>query len=206
MTAYTALHIVKLLWSWLFQKGSHYRHLSANVWSPVTDSFKWGGVHCQICQFFLSTMSIHLPAIYMHCPRSSSGCRCMPGLYAQLTEEDLCLIAFCYANIFGVVVFKASILDYQGVVVHLPARYIHCPRCSSWCRGIHGMYGQLAGKDIYMSQAQKRVWKRDKIPNFHNKWLFGVDAGGCTDKPWQFFCTCSVVFPPKWWSRWLWHH
>ena len=39
------------------------------------------------------------------------------------------------------------------------------------------------------------------ISNFRNKWLFGVDAGGCTDKLWQFFCTCTVVFPPKWWSR-----
>ena len=36
----------------------------------------------------------------------------------------------------------------------------------------------------------------NKIPNFHNKWLFGMDARRCTDKPWQFFCTCTVVFPP----------
>ena len=41
----------------------------------------------------------------------------------------------------------------------------------------------------------------DKILNFCNKWLFGVDAGRCTDKPWQFLCTCAVVFLPKWWSR-----
>ena len=53
-----------------------------------------------------------------------------------------------------------------------------------------------------VSQAQKQVWKRDdKIPNFCNKRLFGVDAGRCTDEPWQFFCTCTVVFLPKWWSR-----
>ena len=87
MTGYTALHIVKLLWSWQFWMGSHYRHLSANAWSPVTESFKWG-VHCQICQF-LFTMSIHLPAIYMHCLRSSTGCSGMQGIYAQLTGEDL---------------------------------------------------------------------------------------------------------------------
>ena len=27
--------------------------------------------------------------------------------------------------------------------------------------------------------------------------IFGVDAGGFTDKLWQFFCACAVVFPPK---------
>ena len=29
-------------------------------------------------------------------------CSSMQGLYAQLTGEDLCSIALCYANIFGV--------------------------------------------------------------------------------------------------------
>ena len=58
-----------------------------------------------------------------------------------------------------------------------------------------------------MSQAWKRVRKRDdEILNFHIKRLFGVDASGCADKPWQFFCACAVVFLPKWWSRQLWHH
>ena len=53
-----------------------------------------------------------------------------------------------------------------------------------------------------MSQAQKWIWKRDdKKLKFCNKWLFGMDAGRCADKPWQFFCTCTVVFPPKWGSR-----
>ena len=58
----------------------------------------------------------------MHCPRSSSGCSSMQGICAQLTGEDLCLIALCYANIFGVVVFSASMLDCVGV--HLPSIYI----------------------------------------------------------------------------------
>ena len=98
--------------------GSHYRHLSANAWSPEKDSFKWG-VHCQICQF-LSTMSIDLPAIYMHCPRSSSGCSGMQSIYAGLTGEDICSIALCYTNIFGVAVFKASIFDYLGRSICLP--------------------------------------------------------------------------------------
>ena len=38
-------------------------------------------------------------------------CSSMQGLYAQLTGEDLCSVALCYANIFGVVVFNASMLD-----------------------------------------------------------------------------------------------
>ena len=40
-----------------------------------------------------------------------------------------------------------------------------------------------------------------RFQNFRNKWLFGMDAGGCADKSWQFFCTCAEVFLPKWWSR-----
>ena len=32
--------------------------------------------------------------------------------------------------------------------VHLPARNMHCPRCSSWCSGIQGMYGQFTGEDL----------------------------------------------------------
>ena len=38
----------------------------------------------------------------------------------------------------------------------------------------------------------------DDIPNFRIKQLFGMDAGRCADKPWQFFCACTVVFLPKW--------
>ena len=54
---------------------------------------------------------VHLPVIYMHCPRFSSGCSGIQGIYARLTGEDLCSIALCYANMFGVVVFNASMLD-----------------------------------------------------------------------------------------------
>ena len=49
-----------------------------------------------------------------------------------------------------------------------------------------------------MSQAQKRVWKRnDSILNFRFKRLIGVDADGCADEPWQIVCACAMVFPPK---------
>ena len=72
---------------------------------------------------------VHLPSIYMHCPRSSGGCSSMQGIcarltregymkcngiqgiYALLTGEDLCSIALCYAHICGVPVVKAPILD-----------------------------------------------------------------------------------------------
>ena len=42
-------------------------------------------------------------------------CSSMQGLYAQLTGEDPCLIALCYANIFGVAVFNASMLDWGDI-------------------------------------------------------------------------------------------
>ena len=38
-------------------------------------------------------------------------CSGMQVLYAQLTVEDLCSIALCYAHIFGVAVFNASMLN-----------------------------------------------------------------------------------------------
>ena len=38
-------------------------------------------------------------------------CNSIQGIYARLTGEDLCLIALCYANIFGVVVFNAPMLN-----------------------------------------------------------------------------------------------
>ena len=47
----------------------------------------------------------------MHCARSSSRCSGMQGICVQLTGEDLYWMALCYANIFGVAVFNASVLD-----------------------------------------------------------------------------------------------
>ena len=61
-----------------------------------------------------------------------------------------------------------------------------------------------------VSQAQKWVRKRDnEIPKLLYqmvKRLFGMDASRYADEPWRFFCTCAVVFPPKWSSRCSWHH
>ena len=56
------------------------------------------------------TEEVHLPSIYMNYSRSSGGCNSMQDICAQLTGEDLCWIALCYANIFGVAVFNASML------------------------------------------------------------------------------------------------
>ena len=83
-----------------------------------------------------------LPSIYMHCPRSSSGSGSMQGICARLTGEDLCWIALCYANIFGLVVFNASMLDWG---VQLTSIYMHCPRSSSGCSRMQGISAWLTG-------------------------------------------------------------
>ena len=92
----------------------------------------------------LNWLGSHLPSIYMHCPRSSSGCSGMQGICARLTGEDLCSIALCYANILGVVVFNASTLDWLGV--HLPSIYMHCPRSSSGCSSMQGICAWFTGE------------------------------------------------------------
>ena len=60
---------------------------------------------------------------------------------------------------------------------------------------------------IYVTGTKNGFGKRDdEIPKFSYetvKWLFGVDAGRHADEPWWFFCVCTVVFLPKWWSRCL---
>ena len=83
-------------------------HLAVGVVACKTSMLKWLGGH--------------LSSICMHCPRYSSGCSSMQGISAQLTGEDLCWIALCYANIFGVAVFNASVLDWLGF--HLPSIYM----------------------------------------------------------------------------------
>ena len=36
--------------------------------------------------------------------------------------------------------------------------------------------------------------------------IFSMDASRWADELWQLFCACTVVFPLKYYSRWLWHH
>ena len=68
------------------------------------------------------------------------------------------------------------------------------------CSSMQGLCARLTGEDlspccIYMSQAWKRDLERDKeVWSFHSIWGSGMDAGRCTDKPWQFQCTCLVLF------------
>ena len=58
-----------------------------------------------------------------------------------------------------------------------------------------------------VSQAWKRVQKgNNDISYFQFKRLIGINASGYADDCWQFVCTCTVIFPPKWWSRLSWHH
>ena len=33
-----------------------------------------------------------------------------------------------------------------------------------------------------------------------------MDASRFADEPWQFQCTCTMVFPLEDWSKWSWHH
>ena len=130
-----SLHIVKLLWSWLFQMGSHYRHLSANAWSPLTDGFKWG-VHCQICQF-LSAMGI-CALCYVYISERYFVLLCVLVLVERKRERSemvkcspyeipqfFVLPQYIHIHIYAVVVavFKASVLDWWRV--HLPAIYTY---------------------------------------------------------------------------------
>ena len=58
----------------------------------------------------------HLPSIYMHHPRSSSGCS-MQGIYAQLTGVDhlpSIYMHLCLDLAVGVAVCKASVLNWLG--------------------------------------------------------------------------------------------
>ena len=105
----------------------------------------------------------HLSSIYMHCPRSSSGCSGMQVIYAWLNEEghmkcngiqciyawltgrSICLLYICIVLdlAVGVVVCKASMLKWQGG--HLSSIYMHCPRSSSGCSGMQVIYARMTG-------------------------------------------------------------
>ena len=74
---------------------------------------------------------VHLPSIYMHCPRSSSGCSGMQGICAQLTGEghmQFNSIQSIYAWLTG------------GSICLL---YMHCPRSSSGCSSMQGICAWL---------------------------------------------------------------
>ena len=101
---------------------------------------------------------VHLPSIYMHCPRSSSGCSGMQDIYTRMTGvvhlpsiyrhcprsiSGFSIMQGIYAWLTGKatwsgMVFKASIIliDWVG---HLPSIHRHCPRSSSRCSGRQGI-------------------------------------------------------------------
>ena len=76
------------------------------------------------------TGGVHLPSIYMHCTRSSSGCSGMQGICAWLT---------------GGFIFHQGIYAWLTGGVHLPSVYMHCTRYSSWCSLIQGIHAWLTG-------------------------------------------------------------
>ena len=60
-------------------------------------------------------------------------CSGVPDIYGQLGEgtSDLGICAFCYMwNLFGVVVFHRSMVDWRGV--HLPWVYVHSAICETY--------------------------------------------------------------------------
>ena len=85
----------------------------------------------------LEWLGVHLPSIYMHFPRSSSGCSGMQSISAQLT---------------GRATWKCN--GIQGIYawltggVHLPSIYMHCPWSSSGCSGMQVIYTQMTGGAI----------------------------------------------------------
>ena len=66
----------------------------------------------------LNWLGVHLPSIYMHCSRSSSGCNSMQDICAQLTGGSICLPYVCIILdlAVGAVVCKASVLDWLGSI------------------------------------------------------------------------------------------
>ena len=70
------------------------------------------------------TGNVHLPSIYMHCTRCSSGYSGMQGICGQMTVGSICLLYICIVLYLavGVVVCKASMLDW---LVVLSAIYIY---------------------------------------------------------------------------------
>ena len=55
-------------------------------------------------------------------------------------------------------------------------------------------YGQKR-EHIYVTGMEKGLGKRQKGSEFCSIWSSGMDDSGYPDKPWQFQCTCTVVFP-----------
>ena len=100
----------------------------------------YAGLHCAMLiylvqqyamQLCLIELGVHLPSIYMHCPRSINGFNGMQDIYAWLTGKG-----------------NMKCNGIQGIYAlltggHLPSLYIYCPRSSFGCSGMLGVCAWL---------------------------------------------------------------
>ena len=130
-------------------------------------------------QSVVSMWCLWWPVVFQKCIQflSLSNCCVFSCLILVIIQKSVMLIAFDYACIFENINKLDSIMT------------------AHW---------NTLGR---VSQAQKRDYKRDEeIQNSCSIWGSSMDARGCTDKHWQFWCTCAVVFLLEDQSRWSWHH
>ena len=89
----------KLYKSFCSQSPCNIKYFFTFFWYDIFICLQYICALCYICQVLSSSIQGgHLPAIYMHCPRSSSGCSSMQGICAWLMREGLCSIALCYGK------------------------------------------------------------------------------------------------------------
>ena len=113
------------------------RHLCSITWGSRS---RVGAVVCKASM--LDWWGFHLPSIYMHCNRSGSGCSGMQCIYAQLTGESICLLYICivlYLTI-GVVVCKASVLDWLGGLYLAVGVVVYKASLLNWLGGMSAFY------------------------------------------------------------------
>ena len=86
---------------------------------------------------------VHLPSIYMHCTKSSSGCSSMQGICAWLTggsrSSSTSVVGVWYAGIY------AWLTGGQGIYASI---FMYCTRSSSGCSGMQGICAWLTGGSI----------------------------------------------------------
>ena len=97
-------------------------------------------------------MSIHLPAIYRHCPTSSIGCSGMQGIYTQLTGETISLI-YIYIYICSVAVCKACMIDWLGRT-YLSSKHIKRRIQLPW-------FNDKITQEIQLRHKKERAWTKD---------------------------------------------
>ena len=148
----------------------------------------------------LDWLGVHLPSIYMHCPRSSSGCSSMTRHLCSIDWGTICLlyIGIVLDLAVGVVVCKTSMLDWLGL--HLPSIYMHCPRSSSGCSSImQGIYAWLTGKGHRKCNGIQGIytaiiWLQGHLPSLYMHFVLDLALG-------VVICMASVL---NWLGRVTW--